>query len=151
MGRRNSDQGATLLGAIIGVILVFIVMAMISNASTPECIKGDCDNDQAPNSLYCYLHKRYSSSRSGSYSSRLGSSKNSYSSGSSNSSGSTGSYKTDSSNTNRNSSTYKYDPYDVYEYDDPDDFAEEWAEEFGDGSFDDGYDDAYDYWEEERD
>ena len=42
----------------------------------------------------------------------------------------------------------KYDPYDVEDYDDPDDFAEEWGEEFGDGDYDDGYDDAYDYWEE---
>lgn len=47
------------------------------------------------------------------------------------------------------SSQYPYDPYDVFEYDNPDDFAEEWAEEFGDGSFEDGYDDAYDYWEDE--
>lgn len=45
------------------------------------------------------------------------------------------------------SSYYPSDPYDVSDYDDPDDFAEEWAEEFGD----DGYDDAYDYWESERD
>lgn len=46
--------------------------------------------------------------------------------------------------------THLYDPYDVYDYDDPDDFAEEWAEEFGDGEYEDGYDDAYDYWEEEN-
>ena len=44
-------------------------------------------------------------------------------------------------------SYYPSDPYDVSEYDDPDDFAEEWAEEFGDGN----YDDAYDYWESEWD
>lgn len=49
------------------------------------------------------------------------------------------------------SSYYSSDPYDVSDYDDPDDFAEEWAEEFGDGDCDDGYDDAYDYWESERD
>ena len=45
------------------------------------------------------------------------------------------------------------DPYDVNDYDDPDDFAEEWAEEFADfvdGDCDDGYDEAYDYWEENR-
>ena len=42
---------------------------------------------------------------------------------------------------------YPSDPYDVSDYDDPDDFAEEWAEEFGDGN----YDDAYDYWESEWD
>ena len=41
-----------------------------------------------------------------------------------------------------------YDPYDVEQYNDPDDFADEWAEEFGDGDYDDGYDDAYEYWED---
>ena len=40
------------------------------------------------------------------------------------------------------------DSYDVYNYDDPDDFADDWAEEFGGGNYDGGYDDAYDYWEE---
>ena len=53
----------------------------------------------------------------------------------------------DTSTSNGNASTRRTDPYDVYDYDDPDDFAEEWAEEFGDGDYDDGYDDAYDYWE----
>ena len=48
-------------------------------------------------------------------------------------------------------SRYHSDPYDVEDYDDPDDFADEWAEEFGDGNYDDGYEDAYDYWESERD
>ena len=43
------------------------------------------------------------------------------------------------------------DPYDVDDYDNPDDFADEWADEFGDGDYDDGYDDVYDYWEDERD
>ena len=42
----------------------------------------------------------------------------------------------------------KFDIDDVYDYDDPDEFAEEWAEEFGDGSYEDGYDDAYAYWED---
>ena len=39
-------------------------------------------------------------------------------------------------------------PKEVYNYDDPDDFADDWAEEFGGGDYDGGYDDAYDYWEE---
>jgi hypothetical protein len=39
-------------------------------------------------------------------------------------------------------------PGDVYNYDDPDDFADDWAEEFDGGNYDGGYDDAYDYWEE---
>ena len=44
------------------------------------------------------------------------------------------------------SSKWNRDPYDVDDYDDPDDFAGEWEDEF-----DDGYDEAYDYWEEEHD
>ena len=35
------------------------------------------------------------------------------------------------------SSHYPSDPYDVSDYDAPDDFADEWAEEFGDGRYDD--------------
>ena len=38
--------------------------------------------------------------------------------------------------------------YNVYNYDDSDDFVDDWAEEFGGGNYDGGYDDAYDYWEE---
>lgn len=48
------------------------------------------------------------------------------------------------------SSYHSSDPYDVHDYDNPDDFADEWADEFGDGDYDDGYDDAYDYWEDKR-
>lgn len=43
-----------------------------------------------------------------------------------------------------------YDPYDVYDYDDPDDFADDLWEEFDDESEEDGYDDAYDYWMEKH-
>lgn len=55
---------------------------------------------------------------------------------------------TGDSSSGSGSSGRRNDPYDVYDYDDPDDFADEWAEEFGDGDYDDGYDDAYAYWEE---
>ena len=52
-------------------------------------------------------------------------------------------------NTYSNSySSRRNDSYDVYNYDDPDDFADDWAEEFGGENYDGGYDDAYDYWEE---
>ena len=47
----------------------------------------------------------------------------------------------------RSYNTYS-NSYDVYNYDDPDDFADDWAEEFDGGNYDGGYDDAYDYWEE---
>ena len=54
----------------------------------------------------------------------------------------------DTSTSSDNASTRRTDPFDVNDYDDPDDFADEWAEEFVDGDYDDGYDDAYDYWED---
>ena len=59
-------------------------------------------------------------------------------------------YATYSSNRSTSSIRQRQDPYDVYDYDDPDDFAEEWAEEFGDGDYESGYEDAYDYWVDER-
>ncbi|MDO5591181.1 MAG: hypothetical protein Q4F98_09065 [Lachnospiraceae bacterium] len=58
------------------------------------------------------------------------------------------SHHTNNSSTNHKKK--KYDPYDVWDYDDADDFADDWAEDFGDGDYDDGYDDAYDYWEEKH-
>lgn len=58
-------------------------------------------------------------------------------------------YKSKTYKSGNSNSVKNYDPYDVQDFDDPDDFAEEWAEEFGDGDYDDGYDDAYDYWEDE--
>lgn len=53
-------------------------------------------------------------------------------------------------NNSSNKQKKKYDPYDVWDYDDADDFADDWAEDFGDGDYDDGYDGAYDYWEEKH-
>ncbi|WP_130837304.1 hypothetical protein [Lachnoclostridium sp. Marseille-P6806] len=48
------------------------------------------------------------------------------------------------------SSGYNPDPYDVYEYDDPEDFADDWADEFSDGGNDEdeAWDEAYGYWED---
>ena len=50
---------------------------------------------------------------------------------------------TDYSTSNTSS---RLDTYEVYEYDDPDDFADKWYDEFGD-SYEEGYDEAYSYWE----
>lgn len=95
------------------------------------CKKLGCHSQVVSGSSYCYIHKPSTTSS--------GTSSYHYS----NSSSSTRKYS-NSGNTKKN------DPYDVYDYDNADDFAEEWAEEFGDGDYDDGYDDAYDYWEDER-
>lgn len=39
---------------------------------------------------------------------------------------------------NSSYSTNRNDSYDVYNYDDPDDFVDDWAEKFGDGDYDNG-------------
>ena len=75
-----------------------------------------------------YENSQRKNSTSNSYSSK---SQRSYSSGK-------------KSTPSRSYNTYS-NSYDVYNYDDPDDFSGEWEDEF-----DDGYDEAYDYWEEEH-
>ena len=98
--------------------------------SDHTCIKSGCDNKVTSGSSYCYSHKPSATS----------SSTSSYH------------YNNNSESTKKYSgsgNTNKYDPYDVYDYDNGDDFADEWAEEFGDGDYDEGYDEAYDYWEDE--
>ena len=96
-------------------------MSGSSYCSFHTCIKSGCNSHVVSGSSYCYSHQP--STTGG------GTSTHSYS--------------------NTSGNTKKYDPYDVYDYDNGDDFAEEWAEEFGDGDYEDGYDDAYDYWEDE--
>ena len=95
-----------------------------------ECVSAGCTNKPMSGSIFCETHDVKTKEKSS-----VKDSKNT----------------TKKSNKKKTSysSKKKYDPYDVYEFDDPDDFAEEWAEEFGDGDWDGGYDDAYDYWEDE--
>ena len=116
------------------VAIMFVVLgiiALISDATTPKCIKAGCDNDQASNSSYCYLHKTYSSS---SYKSKK------YSSSSSSSSTKT-STSTSSSKKTSSSSYKSYDEgyEDVYENDDYD-----WDRYYSDSDYADGVDDAMD-------
>lgn len=40
------------------------------------------------------------------------------------------------------------DPYDVMNFDDPEDFADHWADDFGDENYEEGWDDAFMYWED---
>ena len=121
------------------VAIMFVVLgiiALISDATTPKCIKAGCDNDQASNSSYCYLHKTYSSS---SYKSKNYSS--STSSSSTKTSTSTSSSKTSSSKKTSSSSYKSYDEgyEDVSENDDYD-----WERYYSDSDYADGVDDAMD-------
>ena len=137
--RKNSfGQGLAIFFVIIGVLFV---IGSIGEASEPKCIKAGCDNKQASGSSYCYLHKPYTGSSSGtstsssssSYSgkSSSGSTSQSNTSQSSTSSlGSSSSYnsksytndKTSYSSDTKNGTTTKKSTYD---------------------SYDDGYDDIY--------
>ena len=93
------------------------------------------------------LHSDTGSARSSGSSASSGGSGPSGSPGNSSSSGST---RYSSSGKTSSSATTKTDGYDVEDYDDPDDFADEWAEEFSEDDEDDdeAYEEAYDYWVE---
>ncbi len=60
---RKNSFGQNLL-AVFVVIGIMAVIGAIDEASEPRCIKTGCDNKQAPNSSYCYLHKPYTGSSS---------------------------------------------------------------------------------------
>ena len=115
MKKNSFGQGLAVFLVVIGI---FYIIGAISEASEPKCIKSGCDNKQATNSSYCYLHKSYTGSSS-SHSSSSYSNKST----SSSSSSSYNNKSTAGSNTSSyNSSTKKSNTYD---------------------SYDDGYDDIY--------
>lgn len=115
MKKNSFGQG---LAVFLVVIDIFYIIGAISEASEPKCIKSGCDNKQATNSSYCYLHKPYS----GSSSSRSNSSYSNKSSSSSSSSSHNNKSTAGSNASSYNSSTKKSNTYD---------------------SYDDGYDDIY--------
>ena len=167
MNNKKSSRTGVALGLTLGVI-VFIGVCI--NTSKPKCSQTGCNEERTSGSQYCVMHdlsyrsygnpdynevyresqerQKNSSSGSSLYITDKTDSSSSSSSGASSSGTLSSGYKYSG---HKSSSVKVYDPYDVEDYDDPDDFAEEWAEEFGDGSYDEGYDDAYDYWEEEYD
>ena len=73
MKKNSFGQGLAVFLVVIGI---FYIIGAISEASEPKCIKSGCDNKQATNSSYCYLHTSYMRS-STSYSSVLYSNKSS--------------------------------------------------------------------------
>lgn len=115
MKKNSFGQGVMVFLIVIGI---FYIIGAIGEASEPKCIKSGCDNKQATNSSYCYLHKPYS----GSSSSHSGSSYSNKSSSSSSSSSHNNKSTAGSNASSYNSSTKKSNTYD---------------------SYDDGYDDIY--------
>ena len=127
-----------------------------------KCVLKTCSNEHVAESEYCFEHaisydKVYaekhkdfielykSLEEESKYSSTSKSSKSSDSSSSKkNSCSSKSTGKSSTKKSGNSSGSYKYDPYDVYKYRDPEDFADEWEEDFDD------WEDAYEYWEESR-
>lgn len=130
-----------ILPAVLVIVIVGLAIwafADIFKDDEPKCIVSSCGYKRDYGSKYCVIHRLQPSYNNPDYSSPKSSS--------------------DSKSKNYKIRAYEndlndgysggYDPYDVDDYDDPDDFAEEWAEEFGDGDFEEGYEEAYDYWED---
>lgn len=88
--RKNSFGETVIL--VLMVIGIFLLVGMICDESAKnKCILKGCDNKCAPGSSYCYLHKSYGKTSSGSYtkSSGIKSSGSSYSGSKTKTSGST--------------------------------------------------------------
>lgn len=157
MKKNSFGQGLIIFLVVIGI---FYVIVAIGEASEPKCIKSGCDNNQASNSSYCYLHKPYSGSSysngSSSYSNKsYGSTSKSSTSGS----GSGSSYNNKSNSTNKSSysssakkSTTKKNIYDSYD-DGYDDVYMDGDYDYGrydkDSDYADGVDDAIDEFDED--
>ena len=146
MSGRNNGSGFVAAIIVVGFILC---VSLVMDASTPKCIKSDCDNEQAEGSNYCYLHKLYSGSSS--YKSKS----SGYSSSTNSSSGSSSSTKYKSSSSSKSTGTskslgksnYSSNPYTSYDegydsvYDDED---YDWDRYYRDDDYADGVDDAMD-------
>ena len=53
----NSDSAFGInVFVVIAVIAIFAFIGNAMEESTPKCIKPGCNNEQAKNSSYCYLH-----------------------------------------------------------------------------------------------
>ena len=125
MKKNSFGQGLAVFLVVIGI---FYIIGAISEASEPKCIKSGCDNKQATNSSYCYLHKPYSgSSSSHSNSSYSNKSSSSSSSSSHNNKSTAGGNASSYNSSTKKSSTGTSSSKKSNTYD----------------SYDDGYDDIY--------
>ena len=145
MKKNSFGQGLAVFLVVIGI---FYIIGAISEASEPKCIKSGCDNKQATNSSYCYLHKPYS----GSSSSHSNSSYFDKSSSSSSSSSHNNKLTAGSNASSYNSSTKKSNTYDSYD-DGYDDIYMDGDYDYDrydrDSDYADGVDDAMDEFEED--
>ena len=145
MKKNSFGQGLAVFLVVIGI---FYIIGAISEASEPKCIKSGCDNKQATNSSYCYLHKPYTGSSSSHSSSSYSNESTSSSSSSSHNNKSTAG----SNASSYNSSTKKSNTYDSYD-DGYDDIYMDGDHDYDrydrDSDYADGVDDAMDEFDED--
>ena len=145
MKKNSFGQGLAVFLVVIGI---FYIIGAIGEASEPKCIKSGCDNKQATNSSYCYLHKPYTGSSSSHSSSSYSNESTSSSSSSSHNNKSTAG----SNASSYNSSTKKSNTYDSYDdgYDDIYmDGDYDYVRYDRDSDYADGVDDAMDEFDED--
>ena len=154
MKKNSFGQGLTVFLVVIGI---FYIIGAISEASEPKCIKSGCDNKQATNSSYCYLHKPYtgssSSHSSSSYSNKSSSSSSSSSHNNKSTAGSNASsYSSTKKSSTGTSSSKKSNTYNSYD-DGYDDIYMDGDYDYDrydrDSDYADGVDDAMDEFEED--
>ena len=138
---RNSSSGSCplWLKIIAAVLVVYGIVTLIGIFSSPKCEEPGCNNEPAADSRYCSFHKykySYSSSRSSTTTKTTTAPKVT-----------TAPKQTTKkkTTTKKKVTTYKKDdPYDVYDYDDPEDFYYDNYDDFFD------YEDAEDYYYDNR-
>ncbi len=153
---RSNNGNISTFGALAITVAIFLLIGWIGMSCEAQCAVLGCHNKPEDGSSYCWLHREnsyhnYSNHKNSSYSS-TSSSSTSYSNETSTSDYSSTSYRNDSevATTKKYYSTKKYttthkskdDPYDVYEYSDPEDFYYDNYDDF------DCYEDAEDYYDE---
>ena len=132
--RKNSfGQGLVIFFVVVGILYV---IGSIGVAREPKCIEAGCDNKQASGSSYCYLHKPYTGSSSGTSTS---SSSSSYSDKSSGSTSQSSTSSLGSSSSSYNSKSYTTDKS-SYSSDTKKGTT---TKKSTYSSYDDGYDDIY--------
>lgn len=140
MKKRN---GFAIIVVIVSLILIGNFVGMQNNSIVKKNIP---ESEKKLRNKYNHKGKTPVSSNSETVTHKTDSDRTTYST---THSGQNYDYKSKTYISGNSNSVKTYDPYDVQDFYDPNDFAEEWAEEFGDGDYDDGYDDAYDYWEDD--
>lgn len=151
---RNNNGNISNFGAVVIAVAIILFIGWIMMSCEAQCAASGCHNKPEDGSSYCWLHRNngynsYSNYKNSNYSSTTSSS-TSYNNEAGTSDYSSTNYCNDKEveTTKKYYSTKKYtttqkskkDPYDVYEYSDPEDFYYDNYDDF------DCFEDAEDYY-----